>query len=219
MESDKRYFLEGLFILIAAAAMIVAFMWLGKTGHRDDVLYSIRFSESVSGLSIGEPVRLNGVDVGNVKAMSIDPQDARNVIVDVSLRKDAPIKTDTRATLRMKGFTGVMFVELSGGAPDEQRLVDATPAGQTPVIPSEKSTMTSLTEALPRVLEGFADLQLKTSRVLGDVGVLTHNMTKATKDVGVITRNMKDASVDVKETTEKVKEDPSLLIWKRKKKD
>jgi phospholipid/cholesterol/gamma-HCH transport system substrate-binding protein len=219
METDKRYFLEGLFIVAIAAAAIAAFIWLGKTGQRDDVLYRIRFNESVSGLSVGEPVRLNGVNVGNVKSLSLDPEDARNVLVDVSLRRDAPIKTDTRATLRMKGFTGVMFVELSGGAPEEQKLVEATASGQTPLIPADKSTITNLTEALPKVLEGFADLQVKTSRVLGDVGVITHNMTKASKDVGAITKTMKDASVDVKQTTEAVKEDPSLLIWKRKKKE
>jgi len=219
METDKRYLLEGLFIVALAIAAAIAFMWLGKTGNRNDIIYRIAFTESVSGLTVGEPVKLHGVDVGAVKALSLDPDDARRVLVDVSLRRDAPIKTDTRAVLKMKGITGIMFVELSGGSPEAQRLVEATPAGRTPEIPADKSTLANLFDALPKIIEGFGDLQLKTSKVLGEVGSLTQGIKSATKDVGVITRNMKEASKDVKETTEAVKEDPSILIWKRKKKD
>src|ERR1700716_2288264 len=108
MEADKRYFLEGLFIIGLALAAALAFVWLSKTGHRDDVLYRIHFSESVSGLSLGDPVKFHGVDVGTVKAMAIDAKDPRLVQVDVSLRKDAPVKTDTKARLQLKGITGVV---------------------------------------------------------------------------------------------------------------
>ena len=72
METDRHYFLEGLFIIGLAIAAALAFVWLAKTGHRDDVLYRIHFAESVSGLSLGDPVKFHGVDVGTVKAMAID---------------------------------------------------------------------------------------------------------------------------------------------------
>ena len=39
METDKHYFIEGLFIIGIAVATALAFMWLSKSGHRDDVLY------------------------------------------------------------------------------------------------------------------------------------------------------------------------------------
>ena len=219
MESDKRYLLEGLFIVALVAAALAFFMWLGKTGRSDDAIYRVVFTESVSGLKMGEPVKLNGVDVGAVKAMSLDPKDPRRVLVDLSVRKDAPIKKDARATLRMKGITGIMFVELTGGTPEAQRLVDATPAGQIPEIPADKSTLANLFDTLPKVLQGFGDLQSKTTQVLGEVGSITKGMKSATRDVGAITKNMKAASEDVKETTERVKEDPSILIWKKKKKE
>ena len=61
MEADKRYFLEGLFIIGLALAAALAFVWLSKSGQRDDVLYRIHFSESVSGLSLGDKVIVEGL--------------------------------------------------------------------------------------------------------------------------------------------------------------
>ena len=202
MENEKRYFFEGLFIVVFVAAMAGAFVWLAKTGHRDDVMYRIRFGESVAGLALGDPVKYEGVDVGNVKSMELDKDDPSTVMVAVALRKEAPVKTDTRATLRMKGVTGTMFIELHGGSKDAQRLADATQPGITPEIASEKSTLNLALDELPKLLEGFGAIQKKTQRLLADVGE--------------VTRNAKAASKNVKETTEEVKEDPRILLWKKK---
>lgn len=204
MEADKRYFLEGLFIIGLAVAAALAFVWLSKSGQRDDVLYRIHFAESVSGLSLGDPVKFHGVDVGTVKTMAIDSRDPRMVEVDVSLRKEAPVKTDTKASLKLKGITGVVFVELNGGGPEARRLVDVTPAGQVPEIPSEKSKLTSILDALPTVIEKFSAIETKTQRVLTDVG----------KAAGTVN----EAATDIKETTAKVKENPSLLFRRPKEK-
>ena len=64
MESDKRYFIEGLFIIGFTVAAALFAVWLGSPGSRDDVLYRIHFAESVSGLAVGDPVKFHGVDVG-----------------------------------------------------------------------------------------------------------------------------------------------------------
>ena len=203
MENEKRYFFEGLFIVVFVAAMAAAFVWIAKTGHRDDIMYRIRFNESVAGLALGDPVKYEGVDVGNVKSMELDRDDPSIVLVSIALRKDAPVKTDTHATLRMKGVTGTMYIELHGGTKDAQRLADATQPGNTPEIASEKSTLNAALDALPKLLEGFGTIQQKTQRLLADVGE--------------VTKNAKVASKNVRETTEEVKEDPRLLIWKKKK--
>jgi len=64
METDKRYFIEGLFIIGLLVGMALFFVWLANSGKRDDVLYRIHFAESVSGLSLGDSVKFHGVDVG-----------------------------------------------------------------------------------------------------------------------------------------------------------
>ncbi len=173
METDRRYFLEGLFIIGLSLAAALFFVWLANAGRRDDVIYRIHFAESVSGMALGDPVKFRGVDVGMVKAMVIDPDDPRQVQVDVRLRKEAPVKIDTKASLKLKGITGVVFIELNGGSPNAQNLVAATPEGVIPEIPSEKSTLASLMDKLPRVVEKFSAIEDQTKKVVGDLGEVT----------------------------------------------
>ena len=173
MESDRHYFIEGLFIIGFSIAAAFFSVWLVRSGDRDDVLYRIHFAESVSGLALGDPVKYRGVDVGTVKAMAIDSADPRLVQVDVKLRKEAPITTDTKASLKLKGITGVVFIELNGGSPDAPTLVSSTPEGAIPEIPSEKSSLASLMDQLPKVVEKFSAIEDKTKKVVGDLGEVT----------------------------------------------
>lgn len=173
METDKRYFTVGLFIIGISVAAAFFVVWLVGTGHRDDVLYRIHFADSVSGLSVGDPVRFHGVDVGTVKSITLDPADSRLVQVDVRLRKEAPVKTDTRATLNLKGITGVVFIELNGGSPGAPTLVASTPAGQVPEIPSQKSTLAAILELLPKLLEKFSAIENQVKKVVTDIGAVT----------------------------------------------
>ena len=176
MESDKRYFVEGLFIIVILIAAALFAVWLTTAGRSDDVLYRIHFTESVSGLTLGDPVKFHGVEVGNVKTMIIDPVDPRRVQVDVALRKETPVKTDTKATLTLKGITGVVFIELTGGAAEAKTLIAATPAGQVPEIPAEKSTLATLLEELPKVVAKFSALEDRAGKVVTDVSSLTSKL-------------------------------------------
>jgi phospholipid/cholesterol/gamma-HCH transport system substrate-binding protein len=176
MEPDRRYFLEGLFIVGFLVAAAFCFVWLANTGKSDDIVYRIRFAEAVSGLALGDAVKYQGVDVGTVKAMRLDPADPRMVEVDVRVRKEAPVKTDTKATLALKGITGVVYVELIGGSAGAQRLADATPPDQVPEIPSEKSRLAALLEQLPRVVEKFSSIEDQAKKVVTDVGSVTNRI-------------------------------------------
>jgi phospholipid/cholesterol/gamma-HCH transport system substrate-binding protein len=95
------------------------------------------------------------------------------VRVDLSLRKETPVKTDTRASLAMKGITGVVFIELNGGDPAAQTLLAATPQGKVPEIPPEKTGLKAMLDELPKVVEKFSALEDQVKKVVTSVGGLT----------------------------------------------
>jgi phospholipid/cholesterol/gamma-HCH transport system substrate-binding protein len=205
METDKHYFIEGLFIIGFSVAAAFFAMWLGSPGHHDDVVYRIRFPDSVSGLTAGDPVKFRGVDVGTVKTMEIDPDNARLVRVDVRLRKGTPVMTDTRASLEMKGITGVVFIELGGGDPAAQTLLAATAPDKIPEIPSEKAGLKALLDDLPKIAakfsamaEKFSGMAEKISGMAGKFSGIGDEVKKVVTDVGGL--------------TDKVKANPSLLL-------
>lgn len=173
METDKHYFFEGLFIVVFTIAAACVAVWLGSTGHRDDLVYRIHFKDSVSGLVVGDPVKFLGVDVGNVKSMSVDPDNSRLVLVNVRLRKETPVKTDTRASLAMKGITGVVFIELNGGDPAAKSLLAVTPEGNVPEIPSEKTGLKAMIDNLPKLVEKFSAIEDQVKKVVTSAGALT----------------------------------------------
>jgi phospholipid/cholesterol/gamma-HCH transport system substrate-binding protein len=173
METDKHYFFEGLFILVFSVAAALVAVWLGSTGRHDDLVYRIHFKDSVSGLVVGDPVKFLGVDVGTVKSMNVDPDNSRLVLVNVRLRKETPVKTDTRASLAMKGITGVVFIELNGGDPAAKSLLGVTPEGSVPEIPSEKTGLKAMIDDLPKVVEKFSAIEDQIKKVATSVGALT----------------------------------------------
>jgi phospholipid/cholesterol/gamma-HCH transport system substrate-binding protein len=176
MEADKHYFFEGLFIIVFSIALAILAVWLGSSGHHDDVVYRIRFPDSVSGLSVGDPVTFRGVEVGSVKSMAIDPDNSRLVLVEVRLRKEAPVKTDTRASLQMKGITGVVNIELNGGDQTAEMLIATTPQGTIPEIPSEKTGLKAMLDALPKLVEKFSAIEDQIKKVMTRVGGLTEKV-------------------------------------------
>ncbi len=173
METDKHYFLEGLFIIVFFVAAAAFAVWLGSPGRHDDVIYRIHFPDSVSGLTVGDPVKFRGVDAGTVKSMILDPDNARLVLVDVRLRKETPVKTDTRASLTLKGISGVVFIELNGGDPAAKSLLAVTPPDKVPEIPSEKTGLKAMVDDLPKLVAKFAAIEEQIKKVVAGVSSLT----------------------------------------------
>ena len=202
MESDKHYFIEGLFIIGFTVAAAIFAVWIGSPGRHDDVLYRIHFPDSVSGLAVGDPVKFRGVDVGTVKAMSLDRDNPKLVQVDVRLRKETPVMTDTRASLELKGITGVVFIDLNGGDPAAQTLVAATPAGSIPEIPTERTGLKAMIEELPKMVKKFEGTADKFS-------AMADKFTKVGDKASTV-------MTGVGELTDKVKENPSLLLRRPK---
>ena len=209
MESDRHYFFEGLFIIGFAVAAAFFAVWLAGSGRHDDVLYRIHFPDSVSGLAVGDPVKFRGVDVGTVKTMGLDRDNPRLVLVEVRLRKDTPVMTDTRASLQMKGITGVVVIELNGGDPAKQTLLAATPQGQFPEIPSETTGLKAMIEELPKLVQKFEATADKFSAMAGKISGTAEKFSAVGEET-------KKVMTGVGELTEKVKENPSLLLRRPK---
>lgn len=194
METDKRYFFEGLFVIGFCIAAAIFAIWLGSPGRHDDVVYRIRFPDSVSGLAVGDQVKFRGVDVGTVKTIMLDPDNSRLVRVDIRLRRDTPIKTDTRASLALKGLTGAVFIELNGGDPAATSLSAATPGDKVPEIPSEKTGLKAMLDDLPKLVTKFSAIEDQMKKVVSNAHVVTE---KVKANPSLLLRSPK------KETTDK----------------
>lgn len=236
METDAHYFRVGLYIIVISLAAAIFAIWVMSNGIKDSQEYRIYFEESVSGLSVGSPVKYRGVSVGQVKSIAIDKKDPRLIKVNVELSGDTPVKTDTIAGLKLQGITGSIYIELSGSTMSAQNLTDAQPDVRIPTIASETSSITTIMSQLPQIMEKltvFTDQLAKLTtdeniakldETLGNINAITADMRDVMRDTkgniidsteqlsGTMT-SLKRAARDVNDLTDRVSDNPSSLIF------
>ena len=162
-----NYPLVGAFVLTLAALLVLGVLWLAAGGAfqtRYD-LYQATEDESVAGLNLNAPVKYNGVDVGKVRQIHLDPLNPALVHLLFAIERGTPIKVDTVAVLRTQGLTGIAYVELSGGARDAE-LLRAIPPNRYPVIQTKPSLSARLENVLTNVLAKLDDTSSSINAIL-----------------------------------------------------
>ncbi len=157
METRAHYVLIGAFVLCTVALAFLFILWLGQTQREFDE-YDVVFNERVSGLSVGAAVRFNGIQKGEVRALTLAEDNPSVVIARVRVDKNTPIKLDTRAELELVGFTGLAIIQFVGGSPDLPFLKDVTRG--VPPIEADASDFSQF-------LEGSGDIIASANRLLG----------------------------------------------------
>jgi phospholipid/cholesterol/gamma-HCH transport system substrate-binding protein len=141
METRAHHVLIGAFTLIVMISSALCVLWLGKMRiAREWDSYDIVFTEAVTGLTVGGAVQYNGIQVGEVRKLSLDPSDPRRVIARVRVPSGTPVKTDTKAKLTFTGLTFVAIIQFFGGTPEASMLA-AKPGEEVPVIVADESVM------------------------------------------------------------------------------
>jgi phospholipid/cholesterol/gamma-HCH transport system substrate-binding protein len=165
MENKAHAMAAGIFVVVVAALLVMLAAWLTRdTGERD--VYEISTRETVTGLQSQAAVRYRGVEVGKVDSIGFDPKVQGNVLIRVAVNREAPVTTDTFATLSYQGVTGLAFVQLDDHGRPATRL--ATQGGQPPRIPLEPGLVSMLTAKGEIVLEQVQEAATRANQLLGD---------------------------------------------------
>jgi phospholipid/cholesterol/gamma-HCH transport system substrate-binding protein len=123
METKAHYVMIGAATVVGAILIMLFAMWM-STGdlRRGFNVYDVIFADPVRGLTEGGEVRFNGIKVGEVESLRIDPDNTNRVIARIRVSSDVPVKTDTEAQLEPIGLTGVTLIQLSPGGADSELL-------------------------------------------------------------------------------------------------
>jgi phospholipid/cholesterol/gamma-HCH transport system substrate-binding protein len=126
METKANYVLIGASTVIGVILLMMFAMWMANSefsrGYNE---YDVVFADPVRGLSDGGEVRFNGIKVGEVKSLRIDPDNSNRVIARIRVSADVPVRRDSEATLEPIGLTGVTLIQLSAGSTAAPLLTQA----------------------------------------------------------------------------------------------
>lgn len=158
MGNKVNYTVVGLFVVILTTALIGGILLLSNTRRSAEYnTYLVYMTEAVSGLSIQAPVKYNGVDVGYVADIGLNPDNLQQVVLTLDIKRNTPITQSTVATLMAQGVTGITYVGLKANEAQSPPLTVENGAPY-PVIPSEPSLLVQLDTALREVTDNVKDI-------------------------------------------------------------
>jgi len=191
----------GVLVIVALSALTaLVFLMSGSTGGFWSGKLTLRsFFENSAGLKVGAPVTLEGVTVGTVKSIRIEPQRKLTpveVTMKVSKKYTDAVRQDSKTSLETIGVLGDTVVNIDSkfatGAPvqdgDELRTTESP--SLTDVIKSSQGTIEQLNTILAKV-DNLVD-SLNSGK--GSIGQLINDPTLYNK--AVLTVNQLQALVD-----------------------
>jgi ABC-type transporter Mla subunit MlaD len=193
-------FMIGLFVLVGLTALVVITLWLGAAKFFQEYQeFNTYFDSSVQGLEAGQPVKYQGVPVGNIQRLRL-AEDGKLIEVSVRINKNVVIADSMRLRIEMASIAGSKYLLLF--YPDDPFLFKAHPflsfTPTHPVIPSTPSSIeelrVSLNEAINNVLaidtRGISVQSVRALRALSEalenpeVAEILHNVNLSSKAVG-----------------------------------
>lgn len=168
METRANYVTVGIFTLLAILAAFAFVYWTAAVGERGETAtVRILIPGSASGLGRGSAILFNGVRVGDIRRVYIDPRNPAAAIADAEIDRLTPITRSTQVDVGLAGLTGQANIELRGANLDEPNLLaEAEAQGQTAELTANPSAVTNLLETAQSIFrradtvltefEGFA---------------------------------------------------------------
>jgi phospholipid/cholesterol/gamma-HCH transport system substrate-binding protein len=167
VETKANYVVIGVFTLAVVAAVFGFVYWfqnLGGSGER--TFYRVQFDSSVSGLRTGGTVLFNGIRVGEVTELKLDPQHPKQVMATISVDNAVAVRADTKVGLEFQGLTGIAALSLNGGTPTQPRLagskdnpplLTASPDATQDVTAAARETLRRLDDFIGENQKAFHD--------------------------------------------------------------
>jgi phospholipid/cholesterol/gamma-HCH transport system substrate-binding protein len=169
MERDAHYAAVGIATIALLAALAVFTIWLARLQFNNDYdVYDIVFYGPVRGLSEGGEVHFNGIRVGEVTDLNLDPKKGDQVIARIRVDGTTPVRVTSRAQLEPQGITGLNYIQITAGNPQSAILKTQYPDNVVPVIQSQPSPIAELLSGSGTVLAQTVDALNRINRVLSD---------------------------------------------------
>ena len=150
MEVRARYVQMGAFTLAVLALGFGFVYWLNNAGgFGDRVVYRVQFEGPVSGLLRGSAVLFNGIRVGEVTDLKLDPTKPRQVHATIAVEGDTPVRKDSEVSIDFQGLTGAPVITLTGGNSPEKPV---SVKGQPPILTARTDAGQTMSQSARDVL-------------------------------------------------------------------
>jgi phospholipid/cholesterol/gamma-HCH transport system substrate-binding protein len=199
METRANYVLIGAFTLAVIVGVFGFVFWfqnIGGTGER--AYYRVVFDGSVSGLRTGATVLFNGIRVGEVTDLRLNPQSPKQVIANIAINKSVAVRKDTEIGLEFQGLTGIASLSLKGGDPSAEQLAGSKDAKDenAPLLTAPPGATQDITQSARDVLrhldEFLGDNQKTFKTAMENINTFTEALARNSDRIDKIVEGMQN---------------------------
>ncbi len=200
----------GIIVLVSAALLGVLVLKVGNfTLFQKGYTVKSRF-HFTAGVKRYAPVRLSGVDVGEVKDIRLIYGDETLIELDLWLQDGVKVRLDSKATVTTLGLMGEKYIEVLAGTKDAIYAKDGD------LIPGEDPVrLEDLIEVATTVAEDI-------SQMAKDISHLSKRIDETVADnrpkIDVIFDNLEETSENFKDFSQDIKYHPWKILAKGKEK-
>lgn len=168
MENNANYAVVGALATAVVAALFAFVYWFAAPqSNIPQKPYDIVFTGTVSGIARGTDVLFNGIRVGQVSSVQLDPEDSNRVVARVEVDATAPVRADTKVMTGFQGLTGGGSVQLTGGTPGAGEP-PIGPGRSVPTLYAQVSDFQSIIDGLSSSVNGASTAVARINSLLDD---------------------------------------------------
>lgn len=214
METRANYVMIGsITVIVFAMAMLFA-IWLARVSFtREFATYDVVFDGPARGIGAGTEVRFNGIRVGEVRNLFMDPANETNVVARVRIGATWPVRDNSQVRLEPIGLTGLNLIQISSAQGGGGRLLRQRMGGAPPRISARGAALDEilassqdLTRNATEALEGARDMMTpentrRFARILRDLETVSKALAAERGAINASARAAEELQVAARQFT------------------
>jgi phospholipid/cholesterol/gamma-HCH transport system substrate-binding protein len=144
----------GIFVIFVVIASVVIVETLNGWQFLHKSVHVSALFDTIQDLKEGSDVKMAGVRIGHIESMAIENNKVR---VTMMLNADAPVKTDSTATIKFTGLMGQNFMSVSFGSPSAPAAVDGSvlTSEEQPDLSAVMAKLNDAATGIQTAMKGF----------------------------------------------------------------
>lgn len=207
MINKINYTLVGLFFVIVVSAIGIAAWWLNGSGNGAEFRpYYIQTGELPSGIKKDGLVKFIGVDAGRIGDIKFSNEKEAIIEIELLVKKDLPIKTDSVAKAEFQGITGLGYLNISKGSasakvfsPSEKAMIKLEASALSAIGNKANDISVKIDRALENVNKILNDENINgISKIIKNAEEIAARLNSENVDLAPVLRNVNEAAIDFK---------------------
>lgn len=184
----------GLFVFLALIVLLFVLDFVSDIPFLKSEKDLVAYFDTVAELKEGNPVKMEGVPVGKVSEIKIN--DGRIAVV-MSVEKDAPVKSDSVASIKLTSLLGTSYVNITFGsetapiAKNMDVLQTTPPADLNEILVKLQSAADSMDSALG-VFSSLGENKEDINKIFSNLNVVLSDLAEGEGTLGKL---LKDESL------------------------